>query len=182
LSDEIRIELNGAWSEWSGMRQLVASLSPELRTRIVVDSFWSDAVQTGDIYYLWDAVRESTLPKALVAEQQHFNIAEALGAEFIPAPKPNAWLSIDRLQMQIAAAVSAGPYVLLCGIGMSTECLIWRLWDGQSIMVDCGHVFDAMNGMHPRRYLRGTGRTHYRRFQEWLARSRAEESASLTSR
>ena len=51
---------------------------------------------------------------------------------------------------------------------MVSECLMWRLWDKQSIMVDLGHSCDGLNGYSTRSYLKsGMADIYAKQFREW---------------
>ncbi len=164
----IRIEISGPWRMWSGMRTWEESVPDRLRPYLVADTFWCAALQNGEYFMFLDALRACDMPKLLVTGPRAENIADAIGATFIPTEPRDSYSIIDRVEAAVRAAVNDRPYILLVSCSMVSECLMWRLWDKSSIMVDLGHSCDALNGYSTRSYLKGGMAAIYaKRFQEW---------------
>jgi hypothetical protein len=99
------------------------------------------------------AVKEFTGPKFLVGNETLYTVATGLGCRHVVVPRIDCYREIDRLCRDCRFA---GPGLVICCAGMTSECLICRLHaeNPQGSYVDCGHVFDALVGNLSRDYTR----------------------------
>jgi len=101
-----------------------------------------------------EAMKDFPGPKTLVGNETLAPVAAGLGCRHVVVPRIDGYLEIDRLHHECRFA---GPGLLVCCAGMTSECLICRLHaenpDGS--YVDCGHIFDALVGNLSRDYTQG---------------------------
>ena len=91
-------------------------------------------------------------------------VADMLRAFFVEIPNRNAYTSVDTTadmcQRLCLMKAASGPYprtLVLASAGIPCECLLWRLWklaNGNAMLIDTGHILDMLVGRKTRRYTR----------------------------
>ena len=160
----IRIELAPCWTEWLALRQYVLQLSWNKQTILHCGRTWVDAVKSGEVFSFLDAVVQSGLPVVMIGKSEISDLANALGSRLVIAPYPNAYKAIDVIVENMALPDMC---IVLSSIGMASGPLLWRL-PRRHILIDWGHVPDALCGIATRNYLRqGWAEKTHERFVEW---------------
>lgn len=103
-----------------------------------------------------EAVRRSSLDRVLVGNEHLAPVAHGLRAQHVICPERNAYNTIAAIECDCRARCDGKPVIFLVSMGMAAEALIWRLYRHRPdcVLIDTGHVFDAMAGRRTRKHLR----------------------------